>query len=260
MNIKIVVAAHKVYRMPDSDIYLPVHVGAAGKADIGYIRDDSGENISEKNPQYCELTGLYWAWKNIEADYYGLVHYRRYFVDLKKPAHKGDTYQRILGREYLEKLLQDTDIILPKKRNYYIESIYSHYAHTHYAEHLDCMKDIVEKRCPEYLSAYEDVLNSKKAHMFNMVIMSRSKFSTYCTWLFPLLEELEKRIDISDYDDFQARYIGRVSEILLNVWMEKNQYSYKELPVLMIGKVRWAKKIWSFLRAKFRGKKYEKGF
>ena len=86
MNVTIVVAAHKPYWMPSDRIYLPLHVGAAGKKDadgrpldLGYTRDDSGENISEKNPYYCELTGLYWAWKNLNADYLGLVHYRRHF-------------------------------------------------------------------------------------------------------------------------------------------------------------------------------------
>ena len=78
MNIKIIVATHKKYWMPEDSMYLPVHVGAAGKAGIGYQRDDTGKNISDKNPNFCELTGLYWAWKNLKADYVGLAHYRRH--------------------------------------------------------------------------------------------------------------------------------------------------------------------------------------
>ena len=78
MNIKILVAAHKQYWMPEDSVYLPLHVGAEGKPDLGYTKDNTGENISAKNPNFCELTGLYWAWKNLEADYVGLVHYRRY--------------------------------------------------------------------------------------------------------------------------------------------------------------------------------------
>lgn len=260
MDIKIIVAAHKESRMPDSDLYLPVHVGAAGRPDIGYVRDDMGENISDRNPQYCELTGLYWAWKNVDADFYGLVHYRRYFAAPGKCRHGKDAFRGILDRVGLESMLQDTDIILPEKRNYYIEDIYSHYAHTHYAEHLDCAREIIAQAAPEYLPAFEAVMKSKKAHMFNMMIMGRDKFKAYCAWLFPILAALEERIDISGYDAFQARYIGRVSEILLNVWIEKNQFSYKELQVRMIGKVKRFKKACSFLRAKFQGKKYEKGF
>ncbi|MCC8121248.1 MAG: DUF4422 domain-containing protein, partial [Oscillospiraceae bacterium] len=81
MDVKIIVAAHKVYRMPEGDIYLPVQVGAYRKPSIGYARDDSGDHISGKNPSYCELTGLYWLWKNVSAEYYGLVHYRRLFAN-----------------------------------------------------------------------------------------------------------------------------------------------------------------------------------
>ena len=67
MNIKILVAAHKNYWMPEDSVYLPLHVGAEGKSDLGYTKDNTGDNISAKNPNFCELTGLYWAWKNLEA-------------------------------------------------------------------------------------------------------------------------------------------------------------------------------------------------
>lgn len=82
--IKIVVATHKKYRMPEDGCYLPLQVGKAGKEALGYQGDDTGDNISEKNPYYCELTGLYWAWKNLDAEYIGLVHYRRYFASKKR--------------------------------------------------------------------------------------------------------------------------------------------------------------------------------
>ena len=84
--VKILVASHKEYRMPDDSIYLPLHVGAEGKVDadgqpldLGWTKDNTGDNISRLNPGFCELTGLYWAWKNLKADYIGLVHYRRHF-------------------------------------------------------------------------------------------------------------------------------------------------------------------------------------
>ena len=83
-DVKVIVATHKKYYMPNDKLYLPVQVGASGKNSIGYQRDDEGENISEKNPYYCELTGLYWAWKNLDVEYIGLCHYRRYFTLSKK--------------------------------------------------------------------------------------------------------------------------------------------------------------------------------
>ena len=69
--------------MPKDEMYLPVHVGAEGKDDIGYQKDNTRDNISVKNPFFCELTGLYWAWKNLDADYIGLAHYRRHFTSKK---------------------------------------------------------------------------------------------------------------------------------------------------------------------------------
>ena len=81
IDVKIIVATHKEAEVPqDSTLYLPIHVGREGKKDIGFIGDNTGDNISSLNPYYCELTGLYWAWKNLDCDYLGLVHYRRYFA------------------------------------------------------------------------------------------------------------------------------------------------------------------------------------
>ena len=93
MTCTIVVATHKPYRMPSDPCYLPLHVGRAGKEDIGFSGDDTGENISQKNPFYCELTGLYWLWRNVDSDYKGLVHYRRHFGGSGKSR---DPWERIL--------------------------------------------------------------------------------------------------------------------------------------------------------------------
>ena len=79
MDIKILVAAHKKYWMPDDSVFLPIQVGAALHLALGYVPDNTGDNISAKNPNYCELTALYWAWKNLDCEYIGLCHYRRYF-------------------------------------------------------------------------------------------------------------------------------------------------------------------------------------
>ena len=104
-NIKIIVAAHKKYQMPQEKIYMPVQVGAEGKNSInGYVQDNVGNNISIKNPYFCELTGLYWAWKNLDADYIGLVHYRRYFTVAKKiPKNENEKFKKILTSEEAEK-------------------------------------------------------------------------------------------------------------------------------------------------------------
>ena len=97
MDIKILVATHKKYWMPEDDVYLPIHVGREGKADLGYVGDNTGDNISEKNANYCELTGLYWAWKNLKCDYIGLCHYRRYFAHTTSSS---DTEKKKLYDQY----------------------------------------------------------------------------------------------------------------------------------------------------------------
>ena len=103
VDVKIIVATHKKYRMPVDEMYLPVHVGAVGNETIsGCQRDDEGENISALNPYFCELTGLYWAWKNLEADYIGLVHYRRHF--LRRFCGKG-LRGAVLKKRILRKIL-----------------------------------------------------------------------------------------------------------------------------------------------------------
>ncbi len=259
MKITVVVAVHKRYRMPQEKCYLPLHVGKEGKADLGYIGDNTGDNISLKNPYYCELTGLYWMWRNLDSDYLGLVHYRRYFASERKPDRR-DKFAGILSEREMKQLLRRYDIILPKKRRYYIENLYSHYAHTHYAEHLDYTREIIKKKCPGYLPAFDLVMKRTYGHMFNMFIMSRTKCDAYCSWLFPILEELEKKIDVKKYDAFQARLFGRVSELLLDVWLEKNQYAYQEIPVINMEPVNWMHKGISFLQAKFSGKKYDSSF
>ncbi len=256
MNIKIIVAAHKPYQMPNDEMYLPLHVGRAGKSDIGFFGDDTGDNISEKNPNFCELTGLYWAWKNLDADYIGLAHYRRHF-SIKSSGNKFDS---ILTKTQLEQILKDKDVVLPKPRNYYIETIYSHYAHTFNATHLDKTKEIIAKKYPEYIPAFENVMNSKKAHMFNMFIMKKELADKYCEWLFDILFELEKEIETADMTAFEARLFGRVSEMLLDVWINTNNVSYKEIGHIHMEKINWGKKIWSFLSAKFFGRKYSKSF
>ena len=113
-NIKIIIATHKKYWMPQDDMYLPIHVGAEGKTlDLGYQKDNVGENISKKNANYCELTGLYWVWKNLDADFIGLAHYRRHFC-LNKI--KGGKKESIITKKQVEELLKDVDILLPKPK------------------------------------------------------------------------------------------------------------------------------------------------
>ena len=258
MKVTVIVAAHKPYAMPKDPLYLPLHVGAQGKGSFGFIGDDIGESITDKNPTFCELTGLYWAWKNLKADYVGLAHYRRHFGGTKRD--KGNPLACVLTEEQAVRLLEGKDGILPKKRKYYIETLYSHYAHTMHVEPLDLTGEILREKYPAYVEAFEELKKRRSAHMFNMMILRKDHLNAYCTWLFDILFELEKRVDASAYDAFHGRFFGRVSELLLDVWLSQNPLDLVEVPVVNVEKTNWFKKGGSFLMAKFFGKKYEKSF
>lgn len=261
-KIKILVATHKNYEMPsDTELYLPIHVGAQGTESIGYCGDNSGKHISELNPYYCELTALYWAWKNLEYDYLGLVHYRRYFTNKSSNYVEGiNINEVVLSKKEVELLLQKNQVIVPKKRNYYIETLYSHYAHTFDGKHLDLTRQIVAEKTPEYLYAFDNVMNQRSGYMFNMFIMPKELVNDYCEWLFEIMNCLYEQIDISNCTPFEARLFGRVSELLFNVWLNKKQIKPKEVPFMYMAKVDLIQKGISFLKAKFLGKKYEKSF
>lgn len=257
MQIKIIVATHKSYRMPDDVIYMPMHVGrdlssATHKSDLsGYKGDNTGDNISLKNSNYCELTGLYWAYKNLEADYIGLSHYRRHFAE----SSKKNKWQRVLTGQTCEKLLLDKPVILPKKRDYFIETTYQQYIHAHNKQDLDKTEEILKEFYPEYLEAYGKVMKSTKGHRFNMMVMRKDIFDAYCHWLFDVLFKLEERLDISGYSKNDQRVFGFVSERLLDVWIITNKVQFNELPVVNMENQNWPKKILNFLKRKFSGKK-----
>ena len=264
-DIKIIIATHKQYFMPSDDMYLPLHVGKLGKEELGYQGDDTGDNISAKNPNYCELTGLYWAWKNLPNDYLGLIHYRRFFSVKNRAERKKNPLETLyLTHEEASHLLSQYDVIVPSKRNYYIETLYSHYANTLHAEHLDVTREIITEKCSEFLGSFDSVMKQRGGYMFNMFIMSKELVNDYCSWLFPILFELEKRIPAEQYSVFHARFYGRVSELLFNVWLKQYSQSkalkVKAIPFVYGEKINWLKKGFAFLSAKFFGKKYEKSF
>lgn len=265
MNVKILVATHKKYQMPDDPMYVPIHVGAEGKnLELGYIKDSTGENISRKNSSFCELTGLYWAWKNVKADYIGLAHYRRHFSLSKKSDRPFDN---VLTSEEVSRLFQRYKVVLPRKRRYYIETLYSHYAHTHYVEHLDITRKIIQDEYPDYLGSFDRVMKQTSGYMFNMMILPKHLMDDYCLWLFSILFTLENKIDQPELSTFQGRFYGRVSEIIFNVWLDyklemnvlKKSDIY-EANCIYMEKIDWNRKIISFIKAKLLHKRYEGSF
>ena len=250
-DIKIIVAAHKPYEMPNDKMYLPIHVGAEGKDNIGFQRDDSGINISEKNYSFCELTGLYWAWKNIDFEYLGLVHYRRHFKNNKGKAN----FSNVLKQKKLEEVLSFCDVVLPKKRRYFIESNRSQYLHAHHPEGLKLTEQVISEKYPEYMQSFDTVMRKTSGHKFNMLIMKKEVLNSYCDWLFDILFTVEERLDISEWSKQEQRVFGYLAERLLDVWIFKNKIKYLELDYMFMEKQNLLKKGLSFLKRKFFGAK-----
>ena len=263
-DIKILIACHKKCDVPQDPVYFPVHVGAEGKDSIGFTPDNTGDNISAKNCMYSEMTGLYWAWKNLTCDYLGLVHYSRYLAMRGKFGTV--SLNDVLTGDELRGLLPKHKIILPRRRKYYIETIYSHYAHTADSLHLDVTRKVISETCPEYLPSFDKVMSSRWAHMFNMFIMPKNLVDEYCSWLFPVLRETEN-LDKSGMNQYQKRYVGAISEMMLDVWIDRQIETGRikrediiELPHVYTRKINWPRKVTSFLLAKFFHVKYTKSF
>lgn len=260
MNPKLIVAAHKRYPMPDDPLYLPVQAGSKGKPSIeGYQRDDEGDNVSDKNWMLSELSVLYWAWKNLpdDVDAYGLVHYRRYFKgDAPIPSLKA----KVLSEKEAVSLLEHHDVIMPRKRHYYIETLESHYEHTLDDKDLDLLREVVHDLHPDCLPLLDAHLQKRSGHMFNIFLMKRELADQYCEFLFPIIEEIVRRSDLEHAAPFEARMPGRLSEFLLDVWLEANRISYKEVALTDTEPVNWFKKGSAFLKAKFFSHKYSSSF
>lgn len=247
MSIAVAAVTHKEYPVFRDPLYIPLMAGSALMRDVpaGYVRDDTGDNISSSNRTYCELTGLYWAWKNLDADYIGICHYRRYFGSATSRG-------QILRMEEAERFMELTDVFLPLPRRYYVETNYSHYAHAHHAADLDKTREIIADKYPDYIDAFDRRMKMRKGHRFNMLIMKRDVLDGYCTWLFDILFELEKQLDISEYSDKDKRVFGYVAERLLDVWIDHNRIRYIETPYIMTEKEHLAKKAAGLLARKAR--------
>lgn len=246
MNIKILVCCHKLDFYKTSEIYLPIQVGKAiSKVNLDIQGDNEGSSISDKNESYCELTGIYWAWKNLkDVDYIGLCHYRRYF-DFNHIGRKAFPLTTIKTGQLetldlnisskAESWLKKGGCIIAKPQHLYT-SLYLHYCEGHYSSDFKVLGDVIrETLSPEYNKGFWNyIVGSNRFSPFNMFIMSWKQFDAYCSWLFPLLEEVEKRLDISHYSPVQKRVYGYLAERLLNLYVRTNHLEVMELPILKI--------------------------
>lgn len=219
-RIKILVACHKAdSNIRQDDIYMPIQVGKAlhPELDLGFQCDNTGDNISEKNGSYCELTALYWAWKNLkDVDYIGLCHYRRYFD---------------MTNEELSKAINSCDILLAKPLTL-PTSVYNELVYWTCLEDTTIFIDSLLSLFPEYK---EDVISyyfmGNKFSQCNMMLMSKEMFDDYCNFIFPVLQLTENRIKSSSYTR-QKRVLGYLAETALGLWLKHNKFRKKEISII----------------------------
>lgn len=226
-DIKVYVATHKKYDVLENDIYAPIQVGAALHDDLGYLKDSTGDNISKKNKSFCELTGVYWIWKNNKSKITGLVHYRRYFY---KNMWSNKNKNVITDEEILN-TLENYDCIVCKKSKVPFGTVEGYYGKHHYSKDYEMVRTVISEKYPEYLNSFNKVSKSNYYYNLNMMITNKKIFDSYCDWLFDILFEVENRTDVTGYSDYDKRIYGFLSEIMLRVWLEKNNYKLKEFNV-----------------------------
>lgn len=227
-NVKILVAFHKKSVVVDNPIYLPIQVNKINaKENLGFQGDDDGNNISFKNPLYCEMTAVYWGWKNLDADYYGLFHYRRYFTryshsfihkikrlriqtilklwDLFKHPGLNRVLQPLVYAKntsdfidsaedyatYLNKIINDggVDAVFGEPHKFTNSNNFNYFSviGRKYLETLICN---CKKLNPDFYKYLDHVLTDNVLYAANMFVMKKNIFMNYCDTIFPILDSV----------------------------------------------------------------------
>ena len=239
-RINIFVVCHKPAYVLENRLLIPIQVGAALNTERykGMLQDDTGENISARNQQYCELTAQYWAWKNVDSDYYGFFHYRRYmsFETIYPVGVSGKIREGGYIRPYVELNCIQDDLSKYKLEETWMEqqisqyelltilrerintSVHRQFCQYHSKEDMDLLLEILIKSYPEYKEAAKSYMNSKEIYYMNMYIMKKPLFMNYMEWLFKILEEFELKKKETSQTEIQPRLMGYLGERLFGIF------------------------------------------
>lgn len=244
-NIKIFTVHHKASKVIKNKYIVPIQVGAdIAEKQLNMIKDNTGDNMSAKNELYCELTAQYWAWKNVkDADYYGLMHYRRHFMfteeamlnkngEIRKYEEINEKYIEECGldEESIKRIVGNADIILPSVEPVIPEgkNIYEHFClyPDQHKEDYELMLEAIGEKYPEYLEAAMEYSKGTQGYFCNMFIMKKDIFFKYSEWLFTILEYMENKKDYSMYSVSEYRVLAYLAERLLGIfitYVKKNE-------------------------------------
>lgn len=223
-QVRVYVAAHKPDEVRHDDVYIPIHVGRAiskykqEMADM--VGDDTGDNISDKNSSYSEMTAHYWIWKNVhDVEYVGLCHYRRFFgIDITQ--------------ENVGQMMKGYDVLMVFPA-FQLDSVYSCFVKFIGGENMAIAAQVVKKICPDYYDTLIALGNELKFHPFNMLVCKKELHSQYSAWIFPILMECEKYIKPSPYSNAN-RVIGYIAEMITQLFFIHNHLKIKSVPYISI--------------------------
>jgi hypothetical protein len=242
MSFKMYVAAHKESDFPEDIGYIPIHVGKAlTEIDLGIQGDDTGDNISDRNEAFCELTALYWILKNSTADIIGLSHYRRYFASKENSlSFKGSD---IAASDDFAELEHGIDLIVSEPIHIFNnltnwqKSVEEQYFETAVGFDLHLAREAMRRLHPAYLSAFDFVMRNNRIIPFNMMVGNQAAFKECYYWMFPMLFLLDEWIPLQTYNAYHKRSIGFLAERLHTVWVVENRSRYRiaHRPVIFCG-------------------------
>lgn len=222
-KIKILVACHKKAEVYHNRVYTPIQVGKAlhPDLDLGFLNDNDGDNISDLNPYYCELTAEYWGWKNLDCEYIGLQHYRRYF-------------DFIFTEDNVDNIFKHTDIILAEPF-YMGRTVFDHWSECFVPDDVCIAMKLLEKIYPEDYAKGQAYLTNKIFYPCNMFVCRKALFDEFAAWEFPYLAKLRKHVRMSQYSR-DKRLMGYIAEGLLPMYFMNRGYRIKTMPIATMPK------------------------
>lgn len=245
----------------DNPLYYPVRCGAVfdKRNNVAMAGDDTGENISNKRLTFCELTVQYWAWKNVNADYYGLCHYRRFQSFADEQIEKTDIYKHVveqridsefvshhnLNEAAMRKVIEENDILtlVPMDLNDIKKGlrVYESLKNNEYVFNMtgvDMFIKIFKETYPDYSEDIDEYFNGHIWRAFNCYILKKEIFFDYSERLFNVLFQLEKQLDISKFNQEQMRLLGYMGECMFAIYynhlLKTEAYKVKELQLVKV--------------------------
>lgn len=229
--MKIYICTHKRVFNEIPMNYEYIYVNAKNNDILDGITDATGDNISEKNPYYCELTAAYWIWKNDnENDIVGLVHYRRFLTT--NILSKSIKYY--INSPRIENDLKKYDFIAPKPYKTQIK-VKEHLMENVSNKDFNSLEYVISKYFPFYYDAFNHIMNGNSSYLLNVFITTKKRWNDYYEWLFSIFDKLEPLIDMTGYSTQQKRLYGFLSERLFSVYIYAHKFCVKSYRVYTVG-------------------------